>query len=232
MTPTYPADVLGFSRLVIDATVGMAGVVEAMHQTIAGSSLGGMVGSAYAPVRAIAKLIGRGMDAVLTPLIEMAGKTQPLPEREAVLAALNGILGDHLAATENPLAIPMRLRRSGRALRLKRRDLQAAIVQPNGKVLVLVHGLCMNDLQWTRRGRDRGAALAGKLGWTPVHLHCNSGLHISSNGRAFAGLMETLLQQWPVPVREVAIIGHSSGGLVSRRGPLRKRNITYAKRPS
>ena len=74
----------------------------------------------------------------------------------------------------------------------------------------------MNDLQWTRRGRDRGAALAGELGWTPVHLHYNSGLHISSNGRAFAGLMETLLQQWPVPVREVAIIGHSSGGLVCR----------------
>ena len=165
MTPTYPADVLGFSRLVIDATAGMAGVVEAMHQTIAGSALGGMVGAAYAPVRAIAKLIGRGMDAVLTPLIELAGETQPLPEREAVLAAVNGILGDHLAATENPLAIPMRLRRSGRALRLKRRDLQAAIVQPNGKVLVLVHGLCMNDLQWTRRGRDRGAALAGEPSW-------------------------------------------------------------------
>ena len=107
MTPTYPADVLSFSRLVIDATADMAGVVEAMHQTIAGSSLCGMVGAAYAPVRAIARLIGCGMDAVLTPLIEMAGETQPLPEREAVLAAVNGILGDHLAATENPLAIPM-----------------------------------------------------------------------------------------------------------------------------
>jgi hypothetical protein len=57
---------LGFSRLVIDATAGMGGVVEAMQQTIAGSSLGGMVGTAYAPVRAIAKLIGHGMDAVIT----------------------------------------------------------------------------------------------------------------------------------------------------------------------
>jgi hypothetical protein len=36
MTPT---DVLGFSRLGVDATAGMAGVVEAMHQTIAGNSL-------------------------------------------------------------------------------------------------------------------------------------------------------------------------------------------------
>jgi hypothetical protein len=33
-------------------------------------------------------------------------------EREAVLAALNGLMGDYLAATGNPLAIPMRLRRN------------------------------------------------------------------------------------------------------------------------
>ena len=74
----------------------------------------------------------------------------------------------------------------------------------------------MNDLQWTRGGHNHGAALAGELGWTPVDLHYNSGLHISTNGRMFADLIETLVQQWPVPVRELAIIGHSSGGLVSR----------------
>jgi hypothetical protein len=213
MTPT---DVLGFSRLGVDATAGMAGVVEAMHQTIAGNSLARMVAAAYAPVRAIAKLVGHGMDAVITPLIEMAGQTQPSPEREAMLAVVNGILGDHLAATQNPLAIPMRLRRYGYPISLKRRDLQAAILRPGGKVLILVHGLCMNDLQWTRCGRDHAAALAEDLGWTPVHLHYNSGLHISTNGRRFAQLMETLLQQWPVPVRDITIVGHSGGGLLSR----------------
>jgi pimeloyl-ACP methyl ester carboxylesterase len=213
MTPT---DVLGFSRLGVDATAGMAGVVEAMHQTIAGNSLARMVGVAYAPVHAIARLVGHGMEAVITPFIEMAGETRPSPEREAVLAAVNGILGDHLAATQNPLAIPMRLRRHGHPISLKRTDLLAAIPRPGGRVLVLVHGLCMNDLQWTRRGCDHAAALAEDLGWTPVYLHYNSGLHISTNGRRFAELMETLLQQWPVPVRDIAIIGHSSGGLLSR----------------
>jgi hypothetical protein len=213
MTPT---DVLGFSRLGVDATAGMAGVVEAMHQTIAGNSLACMVGAAYAPVRAIVKLVGHGMDAVITPFVEMAGETQPSPQREAMLAAVNGILGDHLAATQNPLAIPMRLRRYGHPISLKRRDLQAAILRPGEKVLVLVHGLCMNDLQWTRRGRDHAAALAEDLGWTPVHLHYNSGLHISTNGRRFAELMETLLHQWPMPVRDITIVGHSSGGLLSR----------------
>ena len=211
-----PSDVLGFSRLAVDATTGMAGVVEAMHQTIAGNRLAGMVGAAYAPVRGIAKLVSHGMDAVIAPFIEMAGEIQPSPKREAILAAVNGIVGDHLAATQNPLAIPMRLRRHGRPISLNRSEIRAAIPRPRGRVLVLVHGLCMNDLQWTRRGNDHAAALADDLGWTPVHLHYNSGLHISTNGRGFAELMETLLQQWPVPVRDIAIVGHSSGGLVSR----------------
>ena len=31
---------------------------------------------------------------------------------------------------------------------------------PGGKLLVLVHGLCMNDRQWARRGHDHGTMLA------------------------------------------------------------------------
>ena len=237
-----PADVLGFGRLGIDAVAGMAGVVEAMHQTIAGSPLGRMTGAAYVPVRAIAKLVGHGMGAVISPFVELAGEIPSSPEREALLAAVNGILGDHLAATQNPLTIPMRLRRNGRPISLERTKLQRAILRPGGKVLILVHGLCMNDLQWTRRGRDHAVALAEDLGWTPLHLHYNSGLHISINGRGFAELMETLLHQWPVPVRDITIVGHSSGGLLSRSAyqygrsaghhwPRRVRNLVFLGTP-
>ena len=48
---------------------------------------------------------------------------------------------------------------------------------------MLVHGLCMNDLQWTQKSGDFEAALARDLGYTVIHLHYNSGLHISTNGR-------------------------------------------------
>jgi hypothetical protein len=71
-------------------------------------------------------------------------------QREAMLCALNGVLGDHLEATANPLAIPMQLRREGRPLELTREGLKGA----TGKVLLLVHGLCMNELQWRRKGHD------------------------------------------------------------------------------
>jgi pimeloyl-ACP methyl ester carboxylesterase len=85
-----------------------------------------------------------------------------------------------------------------------------------GKVVVLAHGLCMNDRQWLRKGHDHGAALARDLGYTPLHLHYNSGLHISTNGRIFADLLETTLADWPAPLEELVIIGHSMGGLVAR----------------
>jgi pimeloyl-ACP methyl ester carboxylesterase len=74
----------------------------------------------------------------------------------------------------------------------------------------------MNDLQWNRQGHDHGAALARDLGYTQVYLHYNTGLHISTNGRAFADLLGTLLAAWPVPPSELVIIGHSMGGLIAR----------------
>ena len=48
----------------------------------------------------------------------------------------------------------------------------------------------MNDLQWSRQGHDHGAALARDLGCTPLYLHYNSGLHVSTNGRELAALLE------------------------------------------
>jgi len=195
----------------------MASLVEAMHYTIAGTAARfGPSALAYSTLRGVARLVGGGMDAMLAPLIPILAGNHSWPEREAMLAVVNGVLGDHLARTDNPLAIHMRLRRLGQPLKLERRALAASIPQPSGKVLVLVHGLCMNDLHWTRKGHNHGAALAGEQGWTPVHLHYNSGLHISSNGREFSGLLESLIERWPTPVRELAIVGHSGGGLVAR----------------
>jgi pimeloyl-ACP methyl ester carboxylesterase len=84
------------------------------------------------------------------------------------------------------------------------------------KLLVLIHGLCMNDFQWSRAGHHHGEHLAHALGYTPVHLHYNTGLHISANGRLMADAMQRLLEAWPVPLERVTLLGHSMGGLVAR----------------
>ena len=156
------------------------------------------------------------MDAILAPLVPMLNDPGSTVEREAVLAALNGAMGDYLAATDNPLAIPMRLRRKGQPLTLEAPAVAGAIPHATGKLVLLVHGLCMNDRQWTRKGHNHGTSLARDLGYTAVHLHYNSGVHISTNGRAFANLIEDLVTQWPAPLEELAIVAHSLGGLVSR----------------
>jgi hypothetical protein len=74
----------------------------------------------------------------------------------------------------------------------------------------------MNDRQWERNGHDHGAALARELGVTPVYLLYNTGRHVSENGRELSGLLEALLESWPAPDVELAILAHSMGGLVAR----------------
>jgi pimeloyl-ACP methyl ester carboxylesterase len=222
----HPSDLHGFSRMTIDAVAGLTDLVEAMHHNIAGAPAlsgeqkeartNGISGLVYRSIRGMTRLVGGGLDAVLGKLVPLFGEKHSSPEREAVLAALNGVLGDYLEASGNPLAIAMHLRRNGHPLTVDKPALAAAYPQAGGKLLVLVHGLCMNDLQWQRQGHDHGAALERDLGYTPVYLHYNSGRHISINGRAFADVLEVLVRQWPVPVEELAILGHSMGGLLAR----------------
>jgi len=226
----HAADLHGIGRLAVDATLGITGIVETMHHNISrvpgplGKSTQkptrGITGLVYRSIRGVTRLVGGGVDLALANLASLVGEEPSSPAREAVLAALNGVLGDHLAESGNPLAIRMRFRRGGQALVLRRPSLEKAISRPTGRILILVHGLCRNDLQWERNGHDHGAAIAADAAFappfTPVYLHYNSGLHVSTNGRAFARLAEALVRAWPVPVEEIAILAHSMGGLVAR----------------
>jgi pimeloyl-ACP methyl ester carboxylesterase len=110
----------------------------------------------------------------------------------------------------------MCLRHEGKALELEAQALAARIGKPARHVVVLVHGLCMNDLQWRRNDHDHGAALARDLGCTALYLHYNSGRRISTNGREFAALLDALVAAWPVPLERLSVVGHSMGGLVAR----------------
>lgn len=220
------SDVRGAGRLAVDATLGLASLVETMHHNILRTPgvLGtatqepasGITGFVYRCVRGVTRAVGGAIDAALRPLEPLLGGAASSPQRDAVVAALNGVLGDHLQASGNPLAVRMQWRRDGVPLETTRAALKAAIPDATGKVLLLVHGLCMNDRQWRRHGHDHGAALAADKGFTPVYLHYNSGLPIGSNARELAQQIDALLHAWPVPVRDVAILAHSMGGLVAR----------------
>lgn len=222
----HPADLLALGRLAADATLGLTDLVEAMHATITAipgplgpstqGPTGGISGLVYGSIRSITRLVGGGLDALHLHTTPLLAEQPASPEREALLAALNGVLGDYLSATKNPLAIRMRLRRGGQPLVLTPPALAATIPQPNGRIVLLAHGLCMNDLHWCHQDHDYAAQLETDLGYTPVYLHYNTGLHLSSNGHTLADLIETLLDNWPVPVQELVLVAHSMGGLVCR----------------
>lgn len=220
------SDLRGAGRLIVDAVVGVTGIVESMHRNISGlapvvgpsrqGGTTGITGLVYRSIRGISRGVGFGLDFALAQLAPLLRNNDSPIQREAVSAALNGVLGDYLVASNNPLAISMRLRKDGRPLTLDRPSLQQDFPRPTARLVLWVHGLCMNDLQWLRNGHDPSASLARDLDHTALHLHYNTGQHISTNGRQFAELLERLVQAWPVPIGELVIVGFSMGGLVTR----------------
>ncbi len=225
-SPIALSDLRAWNRLVVDATVGITRVVEDMHCAISPfpaqpSASGhaqarGLAGFVYRSVRHVTRTVGSGIDAMFDASIGDAAGHAPSTRREALRAALNGLVGDHLEATANPLGIAMSLRHAGRELELHREALAEAIPNARRRIVVLVHGLCMADRQWRRHDHDHGEALARDGGFTPVYLHYNSGLRIARNGGAFADRLDELIREWPVAVDELVLVGYSMGGLVIR----------------
>lgn len=226
MPPSIPRDDLrGAARLATQGTLGVMHIVEAMHARIqrppglAGPADGrarGVTGLVYGSVRGVTRLVGGSLDALLALLPDAVAKAPRKPSHDTLVAALNGVLGDHLAASGNPLATPMQLSHQGEALVLKRPALQARFAEPGAGLLVLVHGLCMNGRLWRRKGHDHGEHLAQQLGLTPLTLTYNTGLPVAENGRQFAALLAQLLRAWPHTKPRVVILAHSMGGLVAR----------------
>ena len=218
----------GAGLLVFDAIEGVSNIVEAMHSNIAAAPMPigrgtdgrarGLSGLAYSSTRLVNRLartlVDGGLSLIARPF-EAQLREQPA-ELGPVIPALNGVLGDRLASSGNPLAIEMQMRLGGRPLNLDRDALSKAIPEANGRILVVLHGLCMSDLQMSRSDHDHGARLARDENYTPVYLNYNSGRHTSENGRDLARMMKALIENWPTPVTEVNFLAHSMGGLVAR----------------
>ncbi|HYH46999.1 MAG TPA: hypothetical protein VEG34_15055, partial [Thermoanaerobaculia bacterium] len=123
---------------------------------------GGISGLVYRGIR----LVTRGTSGALRLLGQRRSLALTGARREtAVRAVVNGLIGDHLAETGNALAIPMVLRRGGQTLLLERAALAAALPDATGRVVLLIHGLCMSDLQWDPREIDGQGGQGGP--WRP-----------------------------------------------------------------
>ena len=137
--PTYlhVSDLQGLAQLATQGVLGVAGLAETVqgnvYKAVAASLPGGakfidkapgssgikplgITGLVYGGVKGITRLAGGTVNAVLAKAAPLLPKPASAPGREAVLAAINGVLGDQLLDTANPLTITMRLRHEGQSL--------------------------------------------------------------------------------------------------------------------
>jgi pimeloyl-ACP methyl ester carboxylesterase len=193
---------------------GVAGIAQDVQRAVVGR-VERLTGAPAVPVHAAHKAISTGVYAAVRGGITLAAKGMGLaaaaradgrtaceattPRAAAVVAALNGAAGGLLADEGSPWAVQMATRVQG---------------EPRPKVAVLLHGLGESDLSW--RSDPDYRALLRQLGWTPVLVRYNTGRRVWQNGAELSTQLDALLDTWAVPVSEVALVGHSMGGLVAR----------------
>ena len=207
-----------------------------LHQAVARRVFGGL-GPLGLPVRVIHDSVAaasyRGVGAALRAPLAAGGRavarssasSRSLAESRAgalALGAANGVFGDRLARDHPDLAMSLGFWREGREIPLRANAVAATFGDASPRLAVFVHGLCETEDSWAapypgaRPRPTYGDRLRADLGSTPVFVRYNTGLHISDNGRTLAERLEELVAAWPVEPQEIALIGHSMGGLVVR----------------
>jgi pimeloyl-ACP methyl ester carboxylesterase len=203
--------------------------VQVAHDVVAGG--------VYAGLRGASSLLGKAADAALSQRPEVPdGQLSHDQRGAALIGVLNGLIGDRLETERPELVQPMGLRVDGRPVDPDSHSLGRAFPGARGRMVVFLHGLMETEWSWRRGAHpDREAyatRLARDIGCTPVFVRYNTGRHVSENGAELAELLERVVDGWPVRVREIALIGHSMGGLVSRSAAYRaaERDMAWVRR--
>jgi triacylglycerol esterase/lipase EstA (alpha/beta hydrolase family) len=211
-------ELAALTRLTLDELGGAVAGIGQVHRAIAGRAFGAS-GPGATPARRIHDGIARnvygglrlGAGAVGRAAAVTIGPRAPIsvaPYGAALLAAIDGLVGDVLDQERPALAPPMSIRVDGRVAA------PAELPHPAPRVVVFLHGLMETEFSWGPE--PYGERLRRDLGITPVHVRYNSGRRISHNGASLDELLEELVAAWPVEVQQLALVGHSMGGLVAR----------------
>lgn len=161
------------------------------------------------PYRLVAKIF-RTAAGVLLRLPLQADIRQSHALALPLLSAANGVLGDKLERWDSPLALGMTLR-DGDSEVLAWSQLAES---PKARVVLFVHGLCWSEREWQTPAQQGFLDVMSGKGWRAGWLRYNSGRAIWRNGADLADWLEAALDAHPV--RELALVGHSQGGLLIR----------------
>lgn len=199
----------------------LSATVEDMHQAIArpwfrlagpaGGQLRDLYAQATAGVYRSVRTIARGAGRV-SNIMQRDSAVQPTRRSDAVQAFANAVWGDELVRQGSSMAIGMAVRSgSGLAVPLDSGSLRRAFPEASNRIVILLHGLGQ-----TERCFEGLSGAIEPSPSTPVLVRYNSGRPVSVNGSELAALVAELIGHWPAPVKEIAFVGYSMGGLVAR----------------
>lgn len=220
------------------ATERLTTPVEGIHDAIADRWFG-LAGQRVAPVRDVYRAVTTPIyksvrltgsvvgTAVGLGAIAVASRKELRPlwhssRGSDIQAVVNSVWGDELERRSSPMSIDLGLRDvHGESIGLDADSLALAFPEPLSRLVVLIHGLGETERCWQAPTAGDGSAigLADTLAsdsFSPLLVRYNTGRHVSDNGIALAALLDEITQVWPVSVEEIALVGHSMGGLVAR----------------
>ena len=232
MAPERELDeVRAAGRVLAEVADEVTGTVQRVHRAIAGRALRGsgparllhdtISDAVYRGVRTGISLGGTVLDHGLrgSGLTAAARPFSGSVTGRRIAGIVNGAFGDRLSG---PLASTMRVRVDGADVELDRDSLAHHYPAPSPRIVVFLHGLIETEEWWTPGesekdgGVDFAARLTDELGYSSVRIRYNSGRHVSDNGRELSALLAELVDAWPLEIDQLALVGHSMGGLVAR----------------
>jgi pimeloyl-ACP methyl ester carboxylesterase len=145
--------------------------------------------------------------------------TEMKDDSHYMVPILNGIMGDTMAEKGSDSLINLSFRHQSRDVSVEKLSEQYDFTKFNGKVILIIHGLMNDESIWQSAATDKalrlGTALEKEKKANILYIRYNTGLHISENGRKVSNLIQALIEKYP-EIKELVIISHSMGGLVSR----------------
>ncbi len=223
----------GLGDLIAITTDRLATPVEGMHRAIADRwfSLAGpkaeparrmydrLAASTYKTIR----MGGSAAGASIAVGADMASHRLPLrplwntPKGSYVQSIFNALWGDKFEDEQSTFRIELGLRDAdGAPTPSDPSSLDRAFPRPKGRLVVMLHGLGETERCWLQKGNRSLPELLEADGFSVLLVRYNTGRPVSDSGLDLANLLEEILHTWPVPVEDLALVGHSIGGLVAR----------------
>src|SRR5262249_6159580 len=173
-----PNELRALSALAFEELRGFPGAIREMHLGIAARAFRGagpasrsaqvihdaVSSGVYDALGAGAALLGRATDAIIEH--EGAGADVRLSSTRtgsALVAALNGLIGDRLERIGSDLDQGISVRVHGETVALDQASLRAAFPRPNGRIVVFLHGLMGTEFYWDWGAGDAGESYGTRL---------------------------------------------------------------------